>query len=310
MARRFTLRQLEYLVAVGEAGSIAAAAEALSVSSPSISAAIAALEAEFGVQLFIRQHAQGLSLTQGGRRFFNEAKRLLDQADALRDLAGDIAEKPRGPIGVGCLITLAPVILPALRRSFEAAYPEAQVAQEVGDQRRLLDRLRRAEIDIALTYDMELPQDVAFRPLAALPALALLAADDPLAARGAVPLADLADAPLILLDLPVSRDYFLSLFHGAGLRPRIAERTPDMAVLRSMVANGFGYGLVNHRAPGEAAPDGRPLAALPVEGALAPLTLGLATMKTARTPRVVAAFADHCAAEVARGAAPGVPGAA
>jgi DNA-binding MarR family transcriptional regulator len=51
---RFTLRQLEYLVAVGEAGTIAEAAHRLNVSSPSISAAISQLEAEFGVQLFVR----------------------------------------------------------------------------------------------------------------------------------------------------------------------------------------------------------------------------------------------------------------
>ena len=56
MALRFTFRQLEYLVAVGEAGSIAAAAARINVSSPSISAAIAQLEAEFGVQIFIRHH--------------------------------------------------------------------------------------------------------------------------------------------------------------------------------------------------------------------------------------------------------------
>ena len=63
MPLRFTLRQLEYLVAVGEAGSVAKAAEQTNVSSPSISAAISQLEQEFGIQLFIRQHAQGLSLT-------------------------------------------------------------------------------------------------------------------------------------------------------------------------------------------------------------------------------------------------------
>ncbi len=58
MALRFTLRQLEYLVAVGETGSIAAASERVKVSSPSISAAISQLEQEFGLQLFVRRHAQ------------------------------------------------------------------------------------------------------------------------------------------------------------------------------------------------------------------------------------------------------------
>ena len=63
MPSSFTLRQLEYFVAVGDAGSIAAASDRVNVSSPSISAAISQLQAEFGVQLFVRQHAQRLSLT-------------------------------------------------------------------------------------------------------------------------------------------------------------------------------------------------------------------------------------------------------
>ncbi|MFD1809219.1 LysR family transcriptional regulator [Gemmobacter lanyuensis] len=49
MPLRFSLRQLEYLVAVGEAGSIAQAAERVNVSSPSISAAISQLEEAFGL---------------------------------------------------------------------------------------------------------------------------------------------------------------------------------------------------------------------------------------------------------------------
>ena len=71
---RYTLRQLEYFVAVGEAGSIALASEKVNVSSPSISAAITQLEQEFGLYLFVRQHAQGLSLTQAGRRMLGGAR--------------------------------------------------------------------------------------------------------------------------------------------------------------------------------------------------------------------------------------------
>ncbi|WP_245469819.1 LysR family transcriptional regulator, partial [Mesorhizobium sp. M7A.F.Ca.MR.362.00.0.0] len=78
MPLRFTLRQLEYFVAVGEAGSIAKAAEQVNVSPPSISASIAQLETEFGVQLFVRKHSHGLSLTAGGRIFLKEAARLLN----------------------------------------------------------------------------------------------------------------------------------------------------------------------------------------------------------------------------------------
>ncbi|NOR30503.1 MAG: LysR family transcriptional regulator, partial [Sulfitobacter sp.] len=83
MPLRFTLRQLEYFVAVGELGSIAQAAEKVNVSSPSISAAITQLEKEFGLPLFVRQHAQGLSLTQAGRRMMEQATHILQESDLL-----------------------------------------------------------------------------------------------------------------------------------------------------------------------------------------------------------------------------------
>lgn len=63
---RFTFRQLEYFVATGESGSIRLASERIHVSQPSISTAISQLEREFGLTLFVRQHAQGLSLTPAG----------------------------------------------------------------------------------------------------------------------------------------------------------------------------------------------------------------------------------------------------
>ncbi len=74
MRTRFTFRQLEYFVARGEAGSIVHVSERINVSSPTISAAIADLESVFDIQLFVPQHAQGLTLTPGGRRFFNRVK--------------------------------------------------------------------------------------------------------------------------------------------------------------------------------------------------------------------------------------------
>jgi DNA-binding transcriptional LysR family regulator len=64
---RYTLRQLAYFVAAGEAGSILKAAENIHFSQPSISNAISQLEDTFGIQLFIRHHARGMSLTTSGR---------------------------------------------------------------------------------------------------------------------------------------------------------------------------------------------------------------------------------------------------
>ena len=93
MTIRFTLRQLEYFVAVGETGSITHASERLNVSSPSISMSVSQLETELGIQLFIRKHARGLSLTPGGRRLLAESQTLLKSAEDLSNLATDISEK-------------------------------------------------------------------------------------------------------------------------------------------------------------------------------------------------------------------------
>ena len=123
---RFTLRQLEYFVAVGETGSIARASERINVSSPSISAAITQLEQAFGLPLFVRQHAQGLALTAGGRRMLEQAQNVLDGAQAMHDIAADITGSVRGPLSVGCLVSFAQLVLPKLRRSYEDQFPEVR----------------------------------------------------------------------------------------------------------------------------------------------------------------------------------------
>ena len=123
MSQRFTLRQLEYLVAVADCGSVALAAERVNVSSPSISAAIGQLEATFGLQLFIRRHAQGLSLTEGGRQFTETARDVLAMAGRLTDSAAEITGRVVGPLTVGCLLTFAQVLLPQLRRGFSRSQP-------------------------------------------------------------------------------------------------------------------------------------------------------------------------------------------
>ncbi len=293
MALRFTLRQLEYLVAVGETGSIAAAADRVNVSSPSISVAIAQLEQEFGLPLFVRRHAQGLSLTQGGRQFVAEARAVLTAAARLNDLANEITGKVRGPLSVACLQTFAQFVLPGLRRSFTDLYPEVEFRQFERHQAEIFEGLRQAHFDVALTYDLDIPADLRFEPLLPLPPYALFAAEHPLAARASVTAADLAPHPMVLLDLPFSSDYFLDVFRPLSLRPKIVERTRDISVMRAMVANGFGFSIANIRPAPETAPDGRALRLVPLVG-VPSLNLGLALAEGARGALTIRAFIDHC----------------
>ena len=115
MPLRFTLRQLEYFVAVGESGSIIQASEKVHVSSATISGAISQLEQEFGLSLFVRKHARGLSLTQAGSQMFTQARKLLSEAELLSDIAGDITQTVRGSLSIGCYLSFAQLIFPGLR---------------------------------------------------------------------------------------------------------------------------------------------------------------------------------------------------
>ncbi|MEZ5674679.1 DNA-binding transcriptional regulator, LysR family [Thalassovita litoralis] len=303
---RYTLRQLEYFVAVGDTGSIAKASERINVSSPSISAAITQLEQEFGLPLFVRQHAQGLSLTQGGRQMLEQARVVLREAGLLMDIAGDISGSVRGPMSVGCLVTFAQMVLPALRRSFEADYPDVRLRQYELNQADIISGLRRSEIDVALTYDLEVPADLQFAPLVELPPFVLVNEAHPLAGRAGVSVADLRDHPMVLLDLPLSADYFLSFFAGTGTKPRIAERTRDMAVMRSLVANGYGYSIANVRPLNSLSPDGKPLQFIPMTGPVRAMKMGLLMPRDADKSNAVRAFLQHSRAAVARGDLPGL----
>ena len=281
---RFTLRQLEYLVAVGETGSIARASERLNVSSPSISSAISHLEEELGISLFVRQHAQGLSITQGGRKVIDQARHVLKEAATIADIASDVSGTVRGPLAVGCLVTFAQLVLPRMRAGYEATYPDVRINQTELNQAEIFSALRRADIDIALTYDLDIPTDLHFTGLMRLRPFALLAAAHDYADKDEIGIEDLAALPMVLLDLPISTDYFLSLFETAKHRPHIAERTRDMAVMRSMVGNGFGYSIANVRPRSNVSPDGLPLACVPIAGPVRPLRMGLLTRKGRKSP--------------------------
>ncbi len=303
---RYTLRHLEYFIAAGETGSITLASERINISQPSISTAISHLERELGVQLFIRHHAQGLSLTPAGREMLREAKHLIEQAESLYALASDVSGQVRGELAVGCLVTLAPMIMPELSHSFTSAFPAVRIRHYAYDQERLLEGLRHAEIDIAITYDLQIPEGIAFSPLASLPPHVVVSETDPLAQQSAVSLSELADLPMILLDLPISREYFLALFMKEGLEPNIVARSAYQEVVRTMVANRYGYALANVRPRSDLALDGRRVVRVRLAGEHRPMVVGSATLARSKKSRLVEAFENHCRTLVSDAYIPGM----
>jgi len=303
---RYTLRQIEYFIATAEAGSITLAAERINISQPSISTAISQLEAELGAQLFLRRHAQGLSLTRTGRELLAEAKQLMDQAQKLYHTASEATEAVRGTLSLGCLVTFAPMVLPEVTHSFATDFPGVRVLPQVSDHEQLLHGLERAELDIALSYDLHLPDEFEFIPLAELPPYALVAETDPLASEPAVTLTELAERDMILLDLPQSRDYFLALFARMGLVPKISARLQQQDVIRTMVANRFGYTIANIRPNSRLALDGRSVARVRIAGDHRPMRLGLLRVARQAPTRLVGTFMDHCATLISNSYIPGM----
>ncbi len=306
---RFTLRQLSYFIAAGETGSVTRAAEAINISQPSVSSAISHLEEELGVQLFIRQHAQGLVLTPSGKRLLKAAKESVRAAHRLYEVAGETASVVSGPLHIGTFHTFAPVILPEIWRSFSDRYPDVQLKVTAGSEAELMEGLRRAQIDVALTYESHLSPEMVFHPLAQMPTYVLLAADHPLAARASLNLTDLAQEPFVLLDLPISRQYFVSLFEQSGQKPRIVAECADPSMLRSFVAAGIGFSLMTSKPLNMRAETNRPLAYVPLERIgddAASMTVGLAMLRDIHSTRLLDAFRQHCGGAVRTGAIPGM----
>src|SRR6202042_2202112 len=118
-------------------------------------------------------------------------------------------------------LSLAPLVMPELTQSFLKAYSETRIVCLENHQEGLLQSLRESETEVAITYDLQISDDIGFLPLATLPPYALFAASHPLAHERSVKLSQLAPLPMVLLDLPMSRENFLALFIRGLLKPNI-----------------------------------------------------------------------------------------
>ncbi|MFN3351838.1 LysR family transcriptional regulator [Pseudorhodoplanes sp.] len=288
-----SLRQLRYVVAAADAGHVTAAAKRLNVSQPSISSAIAELEAEIGVPLFIRHHARGVTLTPVGERVVNEARLLLKHAQDFTQNAIDLGNALKGEITVGCFLTLAIRFMPGLLAGFAQKYPGITVTLQEGDQEETIASMLSGRIEIALAYSLAVPDDIHAEPLIDLPPYAIVAAHHPFAGRKSVSLRELADEPFILLDLPHSRDYFFGLFRAAGIEPRIVFKSRSQELIRGLVAHGHGFAIQNAIPATTVAYDGNRIAVLAFEEALQPTRIMTLRLKHYATRPAVQAFETY-----------------
>lgn len=289
----YTLRQLEYAVGTADLGSVAAAAEALGVAQPSVSAALKKLEDQIGLQLFVRQPAHGVVPSPQGLRFLAEARSLLAHAEEVQRLAASTGTEIAGQLTLGSFPTLAAAYGPQLLKSFTALHPGAKVALKEGTQNELIDGLRTGQFDLALLYPVDLPADLEPVPLAQFDPYVLLPASHRLAKKRRVPLSDLASEPMILLDILPSRVFFTRILERAGVSPNIVFASPSLELVRGLVGQGMGFSLLVTRPHGDTAYDGGALATRPIAEETEKGEIALASLHSLRPTRLVTAFEEH-----------------
>jgi DNA-binding transcriptional LysR family regulator len=290
----YTLRQLTYAVAVADRGSIAAASSRLGISQPAISTAIKELETEFGVSFFRRQPARKIVLTPAGQSFIVRARHMLEELEEFDSEVRGMGRVLEGAIEVGCFLPTAPFIMPLILKSMGERYPGINLRLNEGYLNELNQGLKSGAVEVALMYDQLPDRQVSFEPLIEAPPYVLLSANDPLAREKAVSLRALSEREMVLLDLPVTEQYFHSLFFAIGLRPLISYRAKSYEMVRSLVASGIGYSLLIMRPANTRAYGGGRLAYRPIADPISPPHYGLAMARNYMPTRIVRAFVDEC----------------
>src|SRR5271166_5270900 len=239
------LRDLEYAVCLAGEGQFRRAAARCHVSQPTLSAQIAKLEDELGVQLFERG-GRAATPTVNGRALIRQAQIVLDEAERLKALARAGQDPLQGPFHLGVIPTAGPYLLPRLLPALRERWPQLQLLLREEQTAALLDRLRGGSLDAAI---LSLPLeggDLRWEALLSEAILVALPRDHRLAGQQRIAPRALASEPIIFMEAGhCLRDQSLSVCQAAGLNNR-REDAPaaGLETLRQMVMAGIGVALV------------------------------------------------------------------
>ena len=284
---------MRYVEAAGRLGSIAKAAVEVSISQSSITASIDALEASLDYALFVRTPAKGITPTSAGREALQLIRTYLNQTrqfeSELQSQGGDDA----GLVRIACYATAAPTFLPPILKSITENFPGISVKVMEGNMMAILDYLENGEVDLVFTYDRHVPPAQAFEPLFSAPPYALISKSDAVSQLGSITFEQLSKKPMIMLDLPYTRDYFLELFRARGLEPELSHSTRSSEIAQALVEGDFGYTLLNIQPRTYSAKDSR-FRAIPISDSTDVPIFGIATLGNLRQPKNVRSFIKIC----------------
>ena len=152
----FSLRQIQYAVAVADQRSFRRAAERCHVSQPSLSAQIAEVEAALGVQLFERDR-RGVMITTAGSELIERMRRVLVAADDVSNAARRFLDPLAGTLRIGVIPTIGPYLLPSAAAALRKEVPCLALAWLEDKTEALVRRIRHGKLDgafLALESDI------------------------------------------------------------------------------------------------------------------------------------------------------------
>jgi DNA-binding transcriptional LysR family regulator len=236
------LRHLRYFTAIVEAGGISRAAAHLRMTQPALGRQVRDLEHELGVRLFDRV-GRRVQLTGEGEDLLRRCRVLLADAESLLERGRALASGTTGVLRVGSTPhTLEAVLTPFVAR-FRRSYPGVDVHFTEDGGPRLLDRLERGQVHLAITAFGD--ERFASRALFPAVATAVMPATHPLAKRKTVSVTDLAELPLLLLHRDFgTRQWFDAACQADRLRPRVLLESAAPQTLVALAGIGYGIAIV------------------------------------------------------------------
>lgn len=263
---RFSLRQIRYFLAVAEARTISEAATRLSISQGALTEALDELEKQMAVRLLVRRRAHGVSLTRSGRELIAHARALMAAAAELQAAAENRGGTLAGRVSIGCYMTLAPFVMPALIGAFRTHHPSVELDVFYGSGEEIGQRLGEGHLDFGLVYDFNLSPATACDPLYRVRPRIVLPAEHPLAAEPEIDLAVMAREPLVQFDVEPALSNTRRIFETLGVSQKQGLSAPSIELVRSLVGHGFGYAVLLHHPPGDMSYEGKQLAVRDIAG--------------------------------------------
>jgi LysR family transcriptional regulator, hydrogen peroxide-inducible genes activator len=273
-----TLAELRYLVAVADLRHFGHAAERCHITQPTLSSQLRKLEDSLGVQL-VERTTRSVTLTQTGERIVTHARRILEEADQIAELARHRHGVLTSVLRLGIIPTLSPYILPLFLNRLHQSYPHLRLVLREDLTDNLLTALETHALDVLL---IALPEQVGVHP--SMPLFReqfcfVCPTGHKLSNRPAITDSDLAQERLLLLEeghclrdqaLAVCRDQFRE-----REAPSDDFRATSLETICEMVAAGLGCTLLPAMAVPHLAANDQRLEVRPISAPTAHRRIGL-----------------------------------